>query len=92
MVRQPLVQGTLATMNLGSADTGTTLIVVSAPAGSAATSRRLAELGIRPGARLRIVSRTSGGGAIVAIGDDRLAVSHAILTAVEVTDQVPAHG
>ncbi len=92
MVRQPLVQGTLATMNLGSADAGPALTVVCAHAGSAAVSRRLAELGIRPGARLRIVSRTSGRGAIVAIGDDRLAVSQAILAAVEVTDQVPAHG
>ena len=30
--------------------------------------------------------------AIVAIADDRLAVSHAILTSVELADHVPAHG
>ena len=92
MVRQPLLWDTLAAMDLGSADTGKVLTVVSALTGSDAVSRRLAELGIRPGARLRILSRTSGGGAIVAIGDDRLAVSRAILTSVEVTDHVPAHG
>jgi ferrous iron transport protein A len=55
-------------------------------------SLRLAELGVRPGARLRILSRTSGGGAILAIGDDRLAVSRRILASIEVSDEVPAHG
>jgi ferrous iron transport protein A len=55
-------------------------------------SRRLAELGIRPGAVLRIQSRTSGGGAILAIGDDRIAVSHQILASIEVATEVPTHG
>jgi|APIni6443716594_1056825.scaffolds.fasta_scaffold1583723_1 Fe2+ transport system protein FeoA len=61
---------------------------VSAPR----VSLRLAELGVRPGARLRILSRTSGGGAILAIGDDRLAVSRQILASIEVSEDVPAHG
>lgn len=55
-------------------------------------SLRLAELGVRPGARLAILSRTSGGGAILAIGDDRLAVSRQILASIEVSDEVSAHG
>lgn len=47
---------------------------------------RLAELGVRPGAPLQILSRTSGGGAILAIGDDRLAVSRQILAGIEVAE------
>ncbi|MCU0263166.1 MAG: ferrous iron transport protein A [Candidatus Nanopelagicales bacterium] len=54
--------------------------------------RRLAELGIRPGAGLQILSRTSGGGAILAIGDDRIAVSHQVLATIEVGAEVSTHG
>jgi Fe2+ transport system protein FeoA len=57
-----------------------------------AVARRLAELGIRPGAALRIQSRTSGGGAILAIGDDRIAVSREILAGIEVGPEVPTRG
>jgi ferrous iron transport protein A len=59
---------------------------------TSAVRRRLAELGIRPGAALRIQSRTSGGGAILAIGDDRIAVSHQILAGIEVESGVALHG
>ena len=58
---------------------------------TSSVTRRLAELGIRPGAALRIQSRTSGGGAILAIGDDRIAVSHQILASIEVCPEVPSH-
>ena len=54
--------------------------------------RRLAELGIRPGAGLQILSRTSGGGAILAIGDDRIAVSRQVLATIEVGAEVSTHG
>ncbi len=85
-------------MTLDAARTGQPLTVLgptgptgpNGPAG--AVTRRLAELGIRPGAALRIQSRTSGGGAILAIGDDRIAVSRRILASIEVTAEVPAHG
>ena len=41
-----------------------------------------------------MLSRTSGGGAILAIGDDRIAVSHEILRNVQVapSGSVTAHG
>ena len=52
---------------------------------STALTRRLAEMGLRAGTVLHILSRTSGGGAILAIGDDRIAVSRAILRAIEVS-------
>lgn len=77
-------------MTLDQAPTGVLLTVVAASANSAAVNRRLAELGIRIGVLLTVASRTSGGGAIVAIIDDRLAVSRAILTGIQV-DRAPAH-
>ena len=47
---------------------------------------------VRVGATVRIQSRTSGGGAILAIGDDRVAVSRRLLRGVVVHAQqgVPA--
>jgi ferrous iron transport protein A len=88
-------------MKLDAAPTGQPMLVLGPNASSdptgpgrptTAVTRRLAELGIRPGATLRIQSRTSGGGAILAIGDDRIAVSRQILASIEVGAEVPAHG
>ena len=85
-------------MKLDAARTGQPMLVLgpSDPTGpggpSSAVTRRLAELGIRPGAALRIQSRTSGGGAILAIGDDRIAVSRQILASIEVESGASAHG
>jgi ferrous iron transport protein A len=79
-------------MMLDSARTGQPMTVVGRSRSSSAISRRLAELGIRPGATLQIQSRTSGGGAILAIGDDRIAVSRQILDSIEVDPEVLAHG
>lgn len=70
------------------ADTGSGSVAASGASG--AVARRLAELGIRPGATLRILSRTSGGGAIISIGDDRIAVSRQILAGIEVSPEVPS--
>jgi Fe2+ transport system protein FeoA len=44
---------------------------------------RLAELGLRPGSRVTVRSRTSGGGRVVSIGDDRVAVAAAVLAGIE---------
>ncbi len=77
-------------MPLDQAPLGVPLTVVTASAASPAISRRLAELGIRPGVTVRVQSRTSGGGALLAIGDDRLAVARVILTGIHV-DLAPAH-
>jgi ferrous iron transport protein A len=60
------------------------LHVVAAGNPNPAVTRRLAELGLRPGVRLAVQSRTSGGGAVLAIGDDRIAVARSILTGVQV--------
>jgi Fe2+ transport system protein FeoA len=88
-------------MMLDAARTGqlVTVLHASGTDGSAgaessagAVARRLAELGIRPGSSVRIQARTSGGGAILAIGDDRIAVSRRILAGIQVDEEVPAHG
>lgn len=76
-------------MTLESAPIGHELSVLRTGTAATAVTRRLAELGLRPRARIRIVTRTSGGGAVIAIADDRLALSRAILSAIDVTD--PAH-
>lgn len=75
-------------MTLDAAPTGTPVTVLSSRAANGAVTRRLAELGIRAGAGVRVVSRTSGGGAILAIGDDRIAVSLEILRGVQVGEAV----
>jgi ferrous iron transport protein A len=64
------------------------------PVPSPAMARRLAELGFRAGATLSVLNRTSGHGAVVALGDDRVAVSRDILRAVPVAQahEAVAHG
>ena len=72
-------------MTLDEATPGAALTVASTHAPSPAVGRRLAELGIRTGAVVEVLTRTSGRGAILAIGDDRIAVSRAILQSVDVS-------
>ena len=76
-------------MLLDAAPSGLPLMVESSRAPTIPVTRRMAELGIRAGAQLTVMSRTSGGGAIVAIGDDRVAVSREILRCVQV---LPSRG
>lgn len=76
-------------MLLADSPPGTDLRVLSNRGSSPAVIRRLAEMGLRAGTLLRIQSRTSGGGAILAIGDDRVAVSRVILSGVTVAPEHP---
>lgn len=46
--------------------------------------RRLAELGIRPGSRVGIVRRTTGGAVIVEAEGSRIALDHRTAAAVQV--------
>lgn len=50
------------------------------------TRGRLAELGLRPSARLRVLSRTSGGGRIVDVGGVRVALDAVAARAIRVDD------
>lgn len=47
--------------------------------------RRLAQLGLRPGAEVRVVMRTSGGGRVVAVAGSRVALDHATAQRLRVT-------
>lgn len=49
-----------------------------------AQTRRLATLGLRVGARLQPMLRTSGGGRIVGVGSSRIALDKATLRLLEV--------
>jgi ferrous iron transport protein A len=71
-----------ATAPLGRAPFGEPLVVgtVSAPP---QVRRRLAELGLRAGSRVVVMRRTSGGGAILGLGDARVAVSRKVLGMIE---------
>ncbi|MGB8020299.1 MAG: FeoA family protein [Candidatus Nanopelagicales bacterium] len=73
-------------MTLDKAPTGVTLTILGTRGRTVQGHRRQAEMGIRPGAVLRILTRTAGGGAILAIGDDRIAVSRSILRTVRVEE------
>jgi len=44
--------------------------------------RRLAELGLRPGADVHVMRRTSGGGRVLGIGPSRMAVDRTTLDAL----------
>lgn len=54
-------------------------VVMGTPLLDAATTRRLAELGLRAGAEVRLLQRTVGRGGIVAVGDTRIALDRATL-------------
>lgn len=71
-------------VTLDEAPAGSLLTVASTHGPSAAVTRRLAELGVRAGSLITVQARTSGRGAILGIGDDRIAVSRTILRSVHV--------
>ena len=70
--------------SLSRAPIGIELRVVGA-VGPTALTRRLAELGLRVGSRVRCVQRTSGGGRIVDVAGSRIALGRDVLESVEAT-------
>lgn len=73
------VQSTLA-----GAPLGVRVVVTGVRAGDAVPVRRLGELGLRPGASVRCLSRTAGGGRVVDIAGARVALGRDVLRAVGV--------
>ncbi|HEY5186202.1 MAG TPA: ferrous iron transport protein A [Actinomycetes bacterium] len=57
------------------------------PRGPPARARRLAELGLRAGQRVHVLQRSAGGGRLLGIGADRIAVGRATLRALPVVDE-----
>ena len=75
-----------------TAGDATTALRVLRDGGNEAVVRRLAELGIRPGAVLTAVQKTPGGGRVVAIGDGRLALDKVTLRALHICPTAEALG
>lgn len=62
---------------------GTSAVITQIDA-TGANARRAAELGLRPGMTCTTITRTSGGGIVVAVADGRLGVDREIARAVHV--------
>ena len=67
-----------AGMDLASAPFGTPLTLVAVD-GATEDRRRLATLGLREGASIRLLTRTIGGGRIVLVGGSRIALSRELV-------------
>ena len=59
-------------------------VVLGSPRLDAARTRRLAELGLRPGVEVLVLHRTAGRGRVLAVGDSRIALDHDTLRALPV--------
>ena len=75
-------------MTLDGVPSGRT-VLLAAPEVPPARARRLAELGLRAGQRVHVLHRTAGGGRLLGIGADRIAVDRATLRALPVADEPP---
>jgi Fe2+ transport system protein FeoA len=65
-------------------------VLLGPPEVPPARARRLAELGLRAGQRVRVLHHTAGGGRLLGIGADRIAVDKDTLRALPVADEPPA--
>ena len=70
--------------SLATAPLRVVLHVENADGAPESLRRRLAELGVRPGALVSVVQRTAGGGRIVDVAGSRIALGRAVLEAVTV--------
>ena len=61
-------------------------VVLQRPDLPVARGRRLAELGLRPGAVVTVVRRSTGGGRIVSVGPARVALGRETLRRIGVTE------
>lgn len=77
-----------ARVTLDNAPIGTTVVVAAAQL-SAPRTRRLAELGLRPGATVHVLRRTAGGGRILALQQARIAVDRWVLRRLAVAPAPP---
>jgi ferrous iron transport protein A len=62
-------------------------VLLGPPQVEPARARRLAELGLRAGQRVRVLHRTAGGGRLLGIGADRIAVDRGTLRAIPVAEE-----
>jgi ferrous iron transport protein A len=62
-------------------------VVVQRPHLDPAYTRRLAALGIRPGAPVSVLMRTAGGAGVITVDDSRIALDSRTLRQIPVTSQ-----
>lgn len=60
-------------------------VILGAPDLAASHTRRLAELGLRAGSRVRVLFDAVGGGKVVAVAEGRVALDHATCRHIPVT-------
>lgn len=70
-------------MTLNQAPLHEPLVLIGADV-DAGLARRLLRLGLRPGARLKLVQRLAGGGRVISVEGARLALGHAVLSRLTV--------
>jgi len=58
-------------------------VVVTGVGADPAVRRRLAEMGVRPGARIRILHRSAGGGRVLAVDGARIAVDAHLAASIQ---------
>ena len=68
-------------MSLAQAPIGSELRVLSTD-GPPALTRRLAELGVRPGSHVRCVQRSAGGGRVIDVAGSRIALGRDVLASI----------
>lgn len=78
---------TLADLGIGSG-----AVITHSHAAEPRLGRRLAELGLRPGAEIRLLMRTAGGGRMIAVDQARVVVGRELLGQVEVEPAGESHG
>lgn len=61
-------------------------VILGVPGLDTARTRRLAELGLRPGAEVAVLFRTAGGGRVLAVEDARIAIDRVTLEALPVAE------
>ncbi|HNV12181.1 MAG TPA: FeoA family protein [Propionibacteriaceae bacterium] len=75
-------------ISLASARVGTSLTLLRAE-GSPELCRRLSALGLRRGARVRIVNPTPGGGRVISVAGSRIAMDASMLKRL-FAEEIPA--
>jgi ferrous iron transport protein A len=64
---------------------GASAVLIAGPTLDARQARRLVELGLRPGATVRVMMRTAGGGRVLGVDNLRIVLDHSTLRAIPVT-------
>lgn len=77
-------------VTLADVRVGASAVLLPDPALDAPRARRLMELGLRPGATVRVMMRTAGGGRVLGVDNLRIVLDRAMLGAIAVNLPRPA--